>query len=320
MNPPAESLPQRSTLSHRQEQSSSPHLHDPAKSSSRLVGVVLTAFLILPLMVQAAEPEPVLLWPQGAPGSEGKSGPEKVETSKSGERNVSNIHAPSLTVFLPKPDRANGAAVIVVPGGGHRVLCVDHEGYNIAHWLNERGIAAFVLKHRLARDVGSTYKIEVEADADMRRAIRLVRHNAQSWAIDPQRVGAMGFSAGGELVSHASIRFDIGNPTAPDPVERQSSRPDFQGLIYPGRSVDILPTPHSPPAFLACGYNDRQDIAEGLAETYLRFKRVGVPAELHIYSAAGHGFGLRPGMTGSVAGWSNRFEEWMQDRGLLKPN
>ncbi|MBI3870181.1 MAG: alpha/beta hydrolase [Verrucomicrobia bacterium] len=269
--------------------------------------------------LSAAEPSAVLLWPQGAPGSEGKAGPEKVEVSKGGERNVSNIHAPSLTPFLPPKDRANGAAVIVVPGGGHRVLCVDHEGYNIARWLNERGIAAFVLKHRLAREAGSTYKIEVEADADMRRALRLVRHNAKAWAVDPGRVGAIGFSAGGELVSHASIRFDAGAPDAADHIERERSRPDFQGLIYPGRSTDILPTTNAPPAFLACGYNDRQDIAEGLAEAYLRFKRAGVPAELHIYSAAGHGFGMRAGMKGAVAGWATRFEEWMQDRGFLTP-
>ena len=121
-----------------------------------------------------------------------------------------------------------------------------------------------------------------------------------------------------ELVSLASARFDDGKADAPDLIERQNSRPDFQGLIYPGRSGDIQPTKDSPPVFLACAYNDRKDISEGLAEVYLRFKRAGVPAELHIYASGGHGFGLRANNGKPVGTWIVRFEDWLADSGFLK--
>ena len=241
-----------------------------------------------------------------------------METSSSGERKVWNIHSPSLTPYLPAKGKGTGAAVIIAPGGAHKFLCVDHEGYNVAQALAARGIAAFVLKNRLAKETNSTYRIDVEALADTQRAIRFVRHWAHEWGINPQRVGVMGFSAGGELAALASMRFDDGHPESKDLVERHGCKPDFQALIYPGRSGDIRPATNGPPVFLLCGYNDRPDISRGLAEVYLRFKEAGVPAELHIYSAAGHGFGLRPTSSGAVAGWVVRFEEWLGDRGFLK--
>jgi endo-1,4-beta-xylanase len=159
----------------------------------------------------------------------------------------------------------------------------------------------------------------VESFADAQRAMRLVRSRAGEWNIDPARVGALGFSAGGELVAQIATRFDAGQADSADPIERQPSRPAFQALIYPGRSVDIQPTRDSPPAFLAAAYNDRQDIAEGLAEVYLRFKRAGAPAELHIYGTGGHGFGLRGSNTRPVGSWIVRFEEWLTESGVLKP-
>ncbi len=282
----------------------------------------LPLLLLLPsVLLAVGEPKEILLWPNGAPGSEGKIGREVVQIAANGERNVWSIHAPSITPFIPSKDKATGVAVIIAPGGGHRLLCVDHEGYNAAKWLSDRGIAAFVLKNRLARETNSTYKIDGEALADTQRAIRLVRQRAQEWNINPRRVGVMGFSAGGELASLASLRFDAGNENAPDAVDRQGCKPDFQALIYPGRSGDIRPTTNSPPVFLACGYNDRSDISRGLAEVYLRFKEVGVPADLHIYSAAGHGFGVRSNTKGSVGGWLARFEDWLGDRNFLsKPD
>jgi endo-1,4-beta-xylanase len=286
-----------------------------ALSSFRAFALALP--LISSTTLIASEPAEILLWPSGAPGSEGKTDKEVVETGSNGERKVWSIHHPSITPYLLAKGRATGAAVIIAPGGAHRFLCVDHEGYNLAEWLSERGVAAFVLKNRLAKETNSTYKIDVEALADTQRAIRLVRSRAQEWGVNPQRVGVMGFSAGGELASLASLRFDSGNASATDPVERQGCKPDFQALIYPGRSRDIVPTKDSPPAFLACGYKDRQDIAEGLADVYLRFKKVGVPAELHIYSEAGHGFGMRATTKGAVGGWPSRFEEWLGDRGFL---
>lgn len=188
----------------------------------------------------------------------------------------------------------------------------------MAEWLSERGIAAFVLKHRLARETNSTYKIEVEALADTKRAVRFIRSRAAEWNIDPKRIGAIGFSAGGELVNFACERFDEGKADASDPIERQPSRPNFQALIYPGTSGKIQPTNGYPPVFLACSYTDRKDISEGLAEAYLRFKRAGVPAELHIYSSGGHGFGLRARNTKPVGAWATRFDEWMVDSGFVK--
>ena len=261
----------------------------------------------------------ILLWPDGAPGSEGKTAPEIVKTSANGERQVSSIHKPSITPFLPQKDKATGAAVLVIPGGGHSVLCVDHEGVFVAQWLAERGIAAFMLKHRLAREKDSTYTIEGHAVPDAQRAMRLIRSRAAEWGIDPARLGAMGFSAGGELVAQISMQPGDGKVDATDPIERQNSRPAFQALIYPGRSGDIKPEKDAPPAFLACSTNDRQDISEGLAEAYLRFKRAGASAELHVYATGGHGFGLRPGGKGAVAGWSDRFVEWLQSKNFLTP-
>jgi len=277
--------------------------------------------LALQIAVAGAEiPKEVPLWPNGAPGSEGKTTKEIVATNASGELSVWNIHQPSLTPYLPPKETATGTAMLVIPGGGHRVLAITHEGYNVAEWLRDRGIAAFVLKHRLARETNSTYRIDVHALADTQRAMRFVRSRGPEWGIDPSRVGAIGFSAGGELVNLVCARFDDGKPDASDSIERQPCRPNFQALIYPGRSGDIQPTNGFPPAFLACSYTDRKDIAEGLAEVYLRFKRAGVPAELHIYSTGGHGFGLRARNTKPVGAWHQRFEEWMFDSGFLKVN
>jgi len=275
------------------------------------------SLLLFTGIAAASEPQEIPLWPGGAPGSEGKTDQEIIQRGTNGERSVYRIHNPSITAYLPAKDKANGAAVIVIPGGGHRVLAIDHEGYNVAQWLSERGTTAFVLKYRLARETNSTYQVEVHALADTQRAIRLVRSRAQEWGIDPARVGVMGFSAGGELAAFASMRFDNGVEGTTDAVDRQNSRPAFQALIYPGSSRKIEPGKESPPAFLACAYNDRQDIAEGLAEAYLRFKRVGVPAEMHIYGSGGHGFGVRAGNHKPVGTWLTRFEDWLGDSGFL---
>jgi len=283
--------------------------------------VVRTVFALLMLTASfgaADRPAEIPLWPGGAPGSEGKPTTDVVTTSASGELSVAGIHNPSITPYLPPKDKATGLAILVIPGGGHRVLAITHEGYNVAEWLRDRGIAAFVLKHRLAREAGSTYRIEVESFADTTRALRLIRGRAAEWGIDPGRVGALGFSAGGELVTMASTRFEAGDTAATDPLERQDSKPTFQALIYPGRSGDIQPTKDSPPVFLAAAYNDRQDISEGLAEAYLRFKRAGVAAELHIYGTGGHGFGQRATNTRPVGQWMTRFEEWLTESGFLR--
>jgi endo-1,4-beta-xylanase len=267
-----------------------------------------------PVPLPVAPGPVVLLWPGGAPGSEGQTAPEKAVAPGQ----VTSIHQPSIAVFLPAADKATGAAVLVIPGGGHRLLAIEHEGYNVGTWLREHGIAAFVLKHRLAREPGSTYRIEVESRQDAERAMRLVRSRASEWGIDPGRVGAMGFSAGGELVALIGMRGAEGAPEAPDRIDRLGSRPAFQALIYPGNSKAIVPTKDSPPAFLVCGANDRTDISEGLAEVYLRFKRAGASAELHVYSESGHGFGLRASTPPPTGDWPLRFRDWLGARGFLK--
>jgi len=159
----------------------------------------------------------IRLWPNGAPGSEGRNGKEIIATNANGEQTVWSIHNPSLTPYLPSKEKATRTAILVIPGGGHRNLAITHEGYNVAQWLSDRGIAAFVLKHRLARETNSTYKIEIESFADTQRALRLIRSRAQDWNIEPTRLGAIGFSAGGELVNLACTRFDQGNQTLPNP-------------------------------------------------------------------------------------------------------
>lgn len=279
---------------------------------------VLCCLLLLPAIATAQQPKEILLWPNGAPGSEGKTGAEAVRVTPDGEHVVSNIHKPSLTPYLPAKDKATGAAVIVAPGGGHRELWADHEGHNLAKWLAARGIAAFVLKYRLAREPNSTYKIEEHGWADTQRAVRLVRSRAGEWSVNPARVGVLGFSAGGEVAALVAMRNDAGNKDAADPIEREPSRPDFQALIYPGTSGKIVPTKESPPIFLLAGYKDRPDISRGLAEVYLKFKDLGVPAELHMYATAGHGFGVRERNKSAVGTWPVRFEEWLAELGMLK--
>lgn len=283
-------------------------------SLSRLVSVVCLSVSALAASAQTVIP----LWPNGAPGSEArKDEAEKVD----GDR-VSNIHHPSLTVYLPPADKASGTAVVVIPGGGHRFLVMKHEGYNVGEWLAARGVAAFVLKHRLGRDAAAPegqfpYQWDVHGLADGQRALRLIRSRASEWSLDPERIGMLGFSAGGEIAFLSAMRAASGDPQAVDPIDRQSARPSFQALIYPGKSALIQPETGAPPVFLAAGYNDRQDISEGLAEVYLRFKRAKVPAELHLYATAGHGFGLRPTNATPAGAWPERLLEWLADLKLL---
>lgn len=200
------------------------------------------------------------------------------------------------------------------------MLCVGHEGESVANALTQRGFTAFVLKYRLAREEGSTYTIQDHALADTARAIRTIRAHADEWNIDPNKVGAMGFSAGGELAWQVSAKPLPGDPSAKDPIERMNGRPNFQALIYPGRSVDIQPDSTVPPAFLCCSAYDRQDIAEGLAEAYLRFKRAKADAELHIYATSGHGFGVKTANQGAIASWTDRFIDWLESKEFLKPD
>lgn len=272
-----------------------------------------TSPALLPLLVAysliaaAAEPQSILLWPNGAPGSAGKTAAEAVRITPAGDHVVSSVHQPSITPYLPAPETATGAAVVIAPGGGHSALWMDHEGYNVARWLSEHGVAAFVLKYRLAREKDSTYTVEGTSLQDTQRAITLVRSRAAEWHVNPARVGVMGFSAGGELAALAATRFTEGN------------KPSFQALIYPAIPHDMKLSGETPPAFLACGENDRKNISQGLPELYLALKQAGASAELHVYSGTGHGFGMRETNHTPSAAWLVRFHEWLGAGGFLKP-
>jgi acetyl esterase/lipase len=285
-------------------------------SFSALVTQLALSCSVAPSIAQV--PEAVYLWPQGAPGSEGKTAPEAIRINEDGEHIISSIHRPSILPYLPAKDLATGAAVLVIPGGGHRELWMDHEGYNVATWLSHHGVAAFVLKYRLAREPGSTYTVEDAELNDTQRALRLIRSRAIKWGVDPNRLGVLGFSAGGELAALASTRFDLGSPGVADPIDRESSRPAFQALLYPAIPRDMKLTKDTPPAFLACGEADRQDIAKGVPELYLALRKADVSTELHIYAKTGHGFGLRANNHGPSADWISSFHTWLDAEGFLK--
>jgi endo-1,4-beta-xylanase len=277
---------------------------------------------------EEAHPPSLPLWANGAPGYETrKDEPERVMWRQEPDivfAVVYNVHNPSLTPFLPAAGTATGAAVIIAPGGGDMLLTTDREGYDLARWLAERGVAAFVLKYRLAKDLSgnSPYRVNVEALADSLRAIRTVRARAVEWGVDPTRVGFLGFSAGGELAALTMFRYDGGIPDAADAVERQSSRPDFVGLIYPGLSTlvkdgGVRVDARTPPAFMSCAAGDQPTMAVNLTALFLQLQQAGVGAELHIYGAGGHGYGVRKRPL-AVSDWPSRLLEWMGDRGLLR--
>ena len=267
--------------------------------------------------LRSAEPEAIPLWTGGAPGSEARRSEAEKADIGPGKCNVTNVHHPSITPYLPASDKATGTAIIIAPGGGHRVLCLGHEGNSLGKWFADHGIAAFVLKYRLAREAGSTYTVDEHAMADTRRAIRMVRSLANEWKIHPERIGILGFSAGGELAALAAMKSDAGRSDAADAIERASSRPDFQVLIYPGSSNRFTVEAGMPPAFIALGAKDRPDISIGMPELYLKYKQAGVPAELHIYSNADHGFGYRPDAKSAAGDWPLRLREWLVDSKLL---
>jgi acetyl esterase/lipase len=265
----------------------------------------------------AAEPAPILLWPDGAPGSQPQAAPEQVRISPLGEHIISSVHRPSITPYLPAAGHASGAAVIVIPGGGHRELWMDHEGYRVGRWLSEHGIAAFVLKYRLAQEPGSTYTIEGDELVDVQRALRLVRSRVAPWQIDEHRLGVIGFSAGGELAALAGTRPGAGRADAADPIERESAVPDFMALIYPAIPKDMTLGAATPAAFLLCGESDSPAIAQGVPNLFLALKAAGASAELHVLAGVGHGFGIRSGNPAAVAEWPWLFYHWLEGRGLL---
>lgn len=231
----------------------------------RLLGFGVLSFLSS--LLWAVDPKEIPLWPNGAPGSEGLTLKETVENvgKERVERRLTNVINPTISVYVPESGKATGAAVIVAPGGGHRHLSYDNEGHFVAQWLQSIGVTGVVLKYRLARSEGNPFQVEDHVLKDAQRAIRMVRAHAKEWSVEPNRVGILGFSAGGELAALAATRFDNGNAGATDAIDKESSRPDFQALIYPGIPKDPRISKDMPATFLCAAHDDRPNISEGLA-------------------------------------------------------
>jgi acetyl esterase/lipase len=277
------------------------------------------------LMAQTAAnpPQPQPLWPKGAPGALG----------------AADEDIPTLTPYLVPAARATGTAVVVAPGGGYAHLSMDKEGEQIARWLNSIGVAAFVLKYRL----GPRYHHPIEL-GDAQRAIRTVRSRAAELGLSGSRIGMMGFSAGGHLTATAGTHFDAGDASAPDPIDRASSRPDFLVLCYPvitfedpyahrgsrqyllgdnpdpklvrDLSNELQVTADTPPAFLFHTTTDQTVPVENSVLFYLALRKAGVPAEMHIYERGPHGVGLAA-TDEALSSWPARLADWLRVRGLL---
>lgn len=272
----------------------------------------------------AAEPlATVDVWPGKAPGETGTIGEEKLLEPQGGKpvQRLTNVTKPTIAIYKPSPETDTGAAVLICPGGGYSILAMDLEGTEVAAWLNSIGVTGIVLKYRVPkRENLPKHQLPL---ADAQRALSLVRSRAKEWRIDPERLGILGFSAGGHLAATASTNFDSRGYDAIDEIDRQSCRPSFAVLIYPAylaekdvMSPEVKVGSQTPPTFFAHAGDDRIS-AENSIAMYLALKRAAVPAEMHIYASGGHGFGLRP-TEHPCCQWPQRCAEWMKSCGLLK--
>lgn len=273
-------------------------------------------------MSNLATPEIIPLWPDGAPGTEDWSQQESEMHLPLFNQPyiVRNITQPTLLAYLPDPAIANGTAVIVCPGGGHQFLSIESEGTDVARWLNARGVAAFVLKYRViptaagVEDFVAQVLSIFQSDQPMRnhnpiavtdgkQAIRLVRARAAEWGIDAERIGILGFSAGGAVAIGAATQYDT------------QSRPNFAAPIYAALWQELVVPPDAPPLFLMVA-NDDPVIRDGSIPMYSAWKNANLPVELHIYAKGGHGFGMTK-QDLPTDHWIDRFYEWLQAQGFL---
>jgi acetyl esterase/lipase len=290
-------------------------------NSSLLSALVLTAFL------SAACAEELKLWPREVPGDVAFKVPAPNPNAKppkdDGVQRITIVTEPTLTLFRAPKDKANGAAVVVCPGGGYNILAWDKEGTEIAEWLNTLGVTAAVLKYRVPRrDKDAPHAAPLQ---DAQRALRLLRHRTAEWGIDPKRIGILGFSAGGNLAVMAGTHWDETTYPKQDAADELSCRPDFLIPLYPAYLGDeknpgplnplVRVTKETPPTFCAVTHDDALRGANA-ALFYVELKKAGVPAELHIYTKGGHGYGLRPSEN-PVSQWPKRCEEWLRAMGLL---
>ncbi len=232
--------------------------------------------------------------------------------------NVTNIQNPSIEFMAPTTkEPGNGTAIIIAPGGGNKAVWVGPEGVEVGKWLNSLGVAAFVERYRL-----KPYDSTTDALSDTQRAIRTVRAHASEWGVDPKKIGIMGFSAGGEQVARAALNFDEGKPDASDPIDRESCRPDFAVLVYPGwKELDLDHVPkNAPPAFCVCGGLGDASHAEKTVDFYNAYFKAKIPAELHIYTHGVHGGGISSRGGIPFGTWQFRFVDWARDSGILPKN
>lgn len=291
-------------------------------------------FAILAVSLSAAVPargagagETIALWPGVAPGETGEIGPEQEQPAKPGDNTIrlTNVTRPTIEVFAPPGEKNRGAAVLICPGGGYSILAFNKEGTEVAAWLNSIGVTGIVLKYRVpARKGRERFEAPLQ---DAQRALGIVRQRAKSWDIDPNRIGVLGFSAGGHLAATLSNRNKDRTYLRVDEADDLSCRPDFALLIYPAYLVDrqevttlaneVRPTSETPPTFLAQTGDDGVKVECSLAY-YLALKNAKVPAEMHLYPTGGHGYGLRPSPH-DVSSWPARAEEWLRALKVLEP-
>ncbi|SIN96275.1 Acetyl esterase/lipase [Singulisphaera sp. GP187] len=299
--------------------------------SLRCYGPIATAlgFLLLlqPLASRAEEAKalaPILLWPSGAPGESRDVDHEAQQPLKPGDSTIriTDVTRPTITVYRPKPEQNTGAAVLICPGGAYKILAYNKEGTEVAEWLNTLGVTAVVLKYRVPAHAGrERHEAPIQ---DAQRALRLIRHRAQEWKLDPDRIGVLGFSAGGHLAALLSTdsmprTYELG-----DDADRLSSRPNFTLLVYPAYLAtkdDALAPPvkvdaQTPPTFLVQTEDDGVRVESSIVY-YLALKQANVPVEMHLYPRGGHGYGLRPSKD-LVSSWPLRAEAWMKSAGIFK--
>jgi acetyl esterase/lipase len=284
------------------------------KILQKLIFAYLSIGLFPTLGLAQDKPQQIPLWANGAPGFEDR----RNEPEQAKDWWIRNIHNPSITIFLPAKEIATSTAVVICPGGGHRNLVYKAEGQDVAKFFNSIGIAAFVLKYRLAREKGSPYDLEKHVHQDAYRAMRLVRSRAKEWRIDPNRLGMMGFSAGGEVVASIAYQAGEGNANALDRIDRLNGKPDFQILIYPAPLwiPDKVPA-DAPPVFLLTAIGD-PCCSESVIRLLQNYYKAGISAEAHVYAQGSHAFGMgQKSNLQTINNWSQRLVDWMIDNGIL---
>ncbi len=281
----------------------------------RYPAVFTLLFCVFVGLLRAADPVVIPLWQNGAPGS----GARRHEPELAKDWWVKNIHNPSLTVFLPPAGKANGTAVIVAPGGGFRELVFNGEGRQVGEFLSQAGVTVFALKYRLPFEENSPYSLD-DVRQDAYRAMRLVRSRAAEFHLDPNRIGMLGFSAGGAVVMMVAFDQGDGNSQAADPIDRVNGRPNFQMMVYPGGQVpDRIPA-GSPPAFLLCANDDEYGCDKVTLDLLQKFRAAKVPVELHLIAQGKHAFNMGDRSSFlAIKKWPDRMADWLQDRGYLTP-